>query len=178
MLRAALSFLLLAFAVFAQGVEFIRANYTKHEYQIPMRDGKRLFTAVYVPKGPGQPWPILLERTPYGVAPYGEDNYPETLGPSELFAKSKYIFVMQDVRGRYMSEGDFIDVRPIIENKRGPADIDESSDTWDTIDWLLKHVPANNGKVGSGASPTPAFTPPPASSTLTPPCAPPPRKLP
>src|SRR5271166_6321390 len=105
MLRAALSFLFLAVTLSGQGIEFIRANYTKHEYQIPMRDGKRLFTAVYIPKDAAQTWPILFERTPYGLAPYGEDNYPETLGPSPLFAKANYIFVIQDVRGRYMSEG-------------------------------------------------------------------------
>jgi len=157
MLRTALSFFFLAIAIFGQGAEFIRANYTKHEYQIPMRDGKRLFTAVYTPKGSGEPWPILLERTPYGLAPYGEDNYPETLGPSELFAKEKYIFVIQDVRGRYMSEGDFVDVRPIIDNKRSSADIDESSDTWDTVDWLIKHVASNNGRVGQWGISYPGF---------------------
>jgi putative CocE/NonD family hydrolase len=148
MLRIALAFFLCAAYLCGQGVEFIRAHYTKHEHQVPMRDGKRLFTAVYIPKDATQPWPLLLERTPYGLAPYGEDNYPDTLGPSPLFAKANYIFVVQDVRGRYMSEGDFVDMRPIVENKRGPSDTDESSDTWDTIEWLLKHVPNNNGKVG------------------------------
>ena len=157
MLRIALSFFLCAASLCGQGVEFIRANYTKHEYQIPMRDGKRLFTAVYVPKDAAQPWPILLERTPYGLAPYGEDNYPNTLGPSPLFAKANYIFVIQDVRGRYMSEGDFVDMRPIVEDKRGPSDTDESSDTWDTIEWLLKHAPNNNGKVGQWGISYPGF---------------------
>ncbi|MGA3026280.1 MAG: CocE/NonD family hydrolase [Bryobacteraceae bacterium] len=157
MLRAALSFLLLAVALCGQGAEFIRANYTKHEYLIPMRDGQRLFTAVYLPKDTAQPWPILLERTPYGVAPYGEDNYPDSLGPSPLFAKAKYIFVYQDVRGRFMSEGEFVDMRPIIENKRGAGDVDESSDTWDTLEWLLKHVPGNNGKAGQWGISYPGF---------------------
>jgi len=157
MLRTALALLLFAVASFGQGAEFVRANYTKHEFLIPMRDGKRLFTAVYVPKDATQTWPILMERTPYGVEPYGEDNYPDALGPSELFARAKYIFVYQDVRGRYMSEGDFVDMRPIVENRRGSADIDESTDTWDTIEWLLKHVPSNSGKVGMWGISYPGF---------------------
>jgi len=157
MLRTALALLLFAVASFGQGAEFVRANYTKHEFLIPMRDGKRLFTAVYVPKDATQTWPILMERTPYGVEPYGEDNYPDALGPSELFARAKYIFVCQDVRGRYMSEGDFVDMRPIVENRRGSADIDESTDTWDTIEWLLKHVPSNSGKVGMWGISYPGF---------------------
>jgi len=157
MLRATVVLLLSATALFGQGVEFIRANYTKSEHYILMRDGKRLFTAVYAPKDTTQPWPILLERTPYGLAPYGEDNYPDKLGPCELFAKAKYIFVYQDVRGRYMSEGDFVDMRPIVENRRGPSDIDESTDTWDTIEWLVKHVPGNNGKVGQWGISYPGF---------------------
>ena len=91
--------------------EYVRAHYTKYEYRIPMRDGVRLFTAVYVPKDsafpadPG-PYPFLMDRTPYSVAPYGEDRYPARLGPSDEFEKSGYIFVYQDVRGRWMSEGD------------------------------------------------------------------------
>jgi len=96
----------------APAEDFIRAHYTKYEYRIPMRDGKRLFTEVYVPKatafsGEPGPYPFLMDRTPYNVAPYGEDQYPARLGPSDDFEKSGYIFVYQDVRGRWMSEGDF-----------------------------------------------------------------------
>jgi len=157
MIRAGVVLVLSALALYGQGAEFIRANYTKNEYSIAMRDGKRLFTAVYAPKDTSQAWPILLMRTPYGVTPYGEDNYPTALGPSELFAKSKYIFVYQDVRGRYMSEGSFEDMRPIVENRRGASDIDESTDTWDTIEWLIKHIPGNNGKVGQWGISYPGF---------------------
>ena len=133
--------------------DFVRAHYTKYEFRIPMRDGKRLFTAVYVPKtsafaGDAGPYPFLMDRTPYSVAPYGEDQYPKNLGPSEEFEKAGYIFVYQDVRGRWMSEGEFLEMRPHIDNKKGPQDVDDASDTYDTIEFLLKHVPNNNGKVG------------------------------
>ncbi|MEY4189333.1 MAG: hypothetical protein RIR17_69, partial [Planctomycetota bacterium] len=89
-----------------------KAGYTKYEFKIPMRDGKKLFTSVYVPKDDSTTYPILLNRTPYSVAPYGIDNYREKLGPSAFFQKSGYIFVYQDVRGRWMSEGEFLNVRP------------------------------------------------------------------
>src|SRR3974390_1331860 len=91
----------------AQGLDYIKANYTKFEYRIPMRDGVRLFTAVYVPKDDAQKYPMLLTRTPYAVKPYGADQYKSDLGPSPIFAKKGYIFVYQDVRGRWMSEGQF-----------------------------------------------------------------------
>ncbi|MGA8669465.1 MAG: CocE/NonD family hydrolase, partial [Terracidiphilus sp.] len=136
----------------------IRAHYTKYEFRIPMRDGKRLFTAVYVPKdAAGGPYPFLMERTPYDVGPYGEDQYPPHLGPSEEFEKSGYIFVYQDVRGRWMSEGDFIEMRPHIDNKKSPLDVDDASDTYDTIEFLLKNVPNNNGKVGIWGISYPGF---------------------
>ncbi len=135
----------------------VKAQYTKYEYRIPMRDGKRLFTAVYVPKDQSQTWPILLTRTPYSANPYGADQYRETPGPSSLFTKAGYIFVIQDVRGRWMSEGEFVNMRPHIPAKNGPTDIDESSDTYDTIDWLLKHVPNHNGKVGQWGISYPGF---------------------
>jgi putative CocE/NonD family hydrolase len=128
--------------------EYVKANYTKYEHRIPMRDGKRLFTSIYVPKDPAKTYPFLLSRTPYSAAPYGVDKYRPTLGPSELFQKSGYIFVYQDVRGRYMSEGVFVEMTPHLGAKRGPSDIDESTDTFDTIDWLVKHIPGNNGKAG------------------------------
>jgi putative CocE/NonD family hydrolase len=131
-----------------QGLDYVRANYTKYEFRIPVRDGKKLFTSVYVPKDQGQIYPILLSRTPYSVAPYGVDAYRGSLGPSDLFAREGYIFVYQDVRGRMMSEGEFVDMRPHLAVKNGPADIDESTDTYDTIDWLLKNVQGHNGRVG------------------------------
>src|SRR5262249_2500352 len=97
--------ILAASLVSAQGVEYIKAHYTKYEGQIGMRDGKKLFTSIYVPKDDSEKWPIMFDRTPYSVAPYGIDNYRNNLGPSEKFAKEKFIFVYQDVRGRNMSEG-------------------------------------------------------------------------
>ncbi len=141
----------------AQGLEHIKAHYTKYEYRIPMRDGKRLFTAVYVPKDDSQSYPMLLKRTPYSAKPYGADQYPENLGPSPLFGKEGYIFVYQDVRGRWMSEGDFVQMRPHRPNKRDKSEIDESSDTWDTVDWLVKNVRGNNGKVGIAGISYPGF---------------------
>ncbi len=126
----------------------IRARYTKHEFQVPMRDGVKLFTSVYVPKDDSRAWPILLNRTPYSVAPYGSGAYRDSLGPSDLAAKDGYVFVYQDVRGRMQSEGEFVNMRPHRARKTGTADVDESTDTWDTIDWLVKHVPNNNGRVG------------------------------
>jgi len=138
--------------------EFIRSHYTKYEFRVPMRDGKRLFTAVYVPKdAAGGPYPFLMERTPYDVGPYGEDKYPAHLGPSEEFEKSGYIFVYQDVRGRWMSEGSFQEMRPHIDDKKSPRDVDDASDTHDTIDFLLKNVPNNNGKVGIWGISYPGF---------------------
>jgi uncharacterized protein len=135
----------------------VKAKYTKYEYRIPMRDGKRLFTAVYVPKDDSQKYPIMLNRTPYSVAPYGADEYRDRLGPSHLFEKSGYIFALQDVRGRMMSEGEYVNMRPYLADKKKPTDIDESSDTYDTIDWLLKHVPNHNGKVGQWGISYPGF---------------------
>lgn len=126
---------------------YIKTNYTKREVMIPMRDGVKLFTAIYEPKDKSNKYPMIMNRTPYTVAPYGPDAFKTLLGPNELFAKEGYIFIYQDVRGRWMSEGVFEDVRPDIENKT-PKDIDESTDTYDTIDWLLKNVENNNGKVG------------------------------
>jgi putative CocE/NonD family hydrolase len=144
---------LAAFAIssicFAEGHSYaIRANYTKYEFRISMRDGKRLFTAVYVPKDDRKTYPILMNRTPYSVAPYGVDNYPKTLPPGDAFERDGFIFVYQDVRGRWMSEGTFIEMTPGKDRKTGPQDVDESSDTYDTVEWLLQHVPRNNGKVG------------------------------
>jgi putative CocE/NonD family hydrolase len=130
-------------------LEYTRSHYTKFDYRIPMRDGTKLFTSVYVPKDTAQKWPMLMQRTPYSVAPYGIDNYRGVLGPSELFTKETFIFVYQDVRGRYLSEGKFIDV---------PTHTDpERYDTYDTIDWLVKNVPNNNGRVGQWGISYPGF---------------------
>lgn len=134
----------------------VRAAYTKYEHMIPMRDGIRLFTSVYVPKTCATPQPIVMQRTPYSVAPYGIDNYRTTIGPSEHFLKEGVIAVYQDVRGRYLSEGDWVEVRP-HNPKKTAKDIDESSDTYDTIDWLVKHVPCNNGRVGMWGISYPGF---------------------
>jgi uncharacterized protein len=133
------------------------AHYTKYEYQIPMRDGVRLFAAAYVPKDSGQAYPILMQRTPYNVGPYGADNYKTQVGPSFAAEKEGFIFVYEDVRGRYMSEGVFVDVRPHKTHYDGPKDTDESTDTYDTIDWLVKHVPNNNGNVGMWGISYPGF---------------------
>ena len=113
-----------------------------------MRDGVKLFTSVYVPKDRSQPFPILMERTPYSVGPYGVDQYPSRLKKSNSFAAEGFIFVYQDVRGRYLSEGTFTDVPVCKGHPSGTKETDESTDTYDTIDWLVKHVPNHNGKVG------------------------------
>ena len=135
----------------------VKEHYTKYEYRIAMRDGVRLFTAVYVPKDSSQAYPFLINRTPYSVAPYGVDQYRAQLGPSPDFDKAGYIFVLQDVRGRYMSEGTFVEMRPHIDNKKSSKDVDDSSDLYDTIDWLLKNVPNNNGKAGIWGISYPGF---------------------
>ena len=144
----------------AASAAFVRENYTKFEYHIAMRDGVKLFTSVYVPKDvftDGRIYPIMMERTGYNVAPYGADLYRTALGPSELFEREKFIFVYQDVRGRFMSEGDFVTIRPQKAVKKGPRDTDESTDTYDTIDWLVKHLPGNTGKVGIWGISQPGF---------------------
>ncbi len=136
---------------------YIRLHYTKHEFMIPMRDDIKLMTAVFVPNDTTRTYPMLMKRTPYNVAPYGIDKYPAKLGPSEHFIKAGYIFVNQDVRGRFASEGEFIQVTPHIVNKTKPTDVDESSDTYDTIEWLLKNVPNHNGRVGMYGISYPGF---------------------
>jgi putative CocE/NonD family hydrolase len=136
----------------------VKAAYTKHEFLIPMRDGVKLFTSVYTPKDMSEQYPIMMSRTPYSVAPYGIENYRAGLGPSsEKFQKEKFVFVFQDVRGRNKSEGTFVHVRPVIVNKQGPKDVDEATDTYDTIDWLVKNVPNNNGRVGMWGISYPGF---------------------
>ena len=134
----------------------IKENYTKYEYRIPMRDGKKLFTTVYAPKESAKPAPFLMVRTPYSVAPYGVDQYRDALGPSTEFDRAGYIFVFQDVRGRYMSEGTFIDMTP-HKTKKSATDVDESTDMFDSAEWLLKNIPNNNGRMGLWGISYPGF---------------------
>jgi len=141
----------------AQGKAWIQTHYLKREAFVPMRDGVKLFTVVYSPKEPSKPYPILLERTPYGVEPYGRENYPEELGASAAFAKEGFIFVFQDVRGRFMSEGTFLNMTPHKSVKTSRRDVDESTDTFDTITWLLANVSRNNGRVGQLGISYPGF---------------------
>jgi uncharacterized protein len=157
MVRLILLAIVCAAALAAQGLDFVKSTYTKYEFQIPMRDGKRLFTAVYTPKNTAQTYPILITRTPYSVAPYGTDNYRTALGPSEKFGRELFIFVYQDVRGCNLSEGDFRNMTPQHAGRRGPQDTDESTDAWDTIDWLIKNVPNNNGNAGMWGISYPGF---------------------
>lgn len=125
-----------------------KAHYIKHEFHIPMRDGVKLFTSVYSPRDTSRPYPFLMTRTCYSVAPYGEDKYPPRgVGPSRSFAESGYIFVYQDVRGRFGSEGTWEEMTPHIDHPTGKQ-YDESTDMYDTVEWLLKNVPNNSGKVG------------------------------
>jgi hypothetical protein len=141
----------------AQGLDYVKEHYTKREVLIPMRDGVKLFTAIYMPKDGARTYPVMLNRTPYSVAPYGGDRFKSDLGPSPLFGKEGFIFVYQDVRGRLMSEGTFVNMTPHLDVKQGPKDIDESSDTYDTIDWILKNVAGNNGRVGQWGISYPGF---------------------
>jgi putative CocE/NonD family hydrolase len=135
---------------------FIRDHYKKVEMMVPMRDGAKLYTGIYIPKDSTKKYPIMMTRSPYGSAPYGA-VYKTSLGPSMLFAKEGFIFVYQDVRGKFMSEGDFVATRPYIVNKKGSKDIDETTDTYDAIDWLIKNLPTNNGKVGTWGISAPGF---------------------
>jgi putative CocE/NonD family hydrolase len=130
----------------ARGIAVLE-NYNKREYMIPMRDGVKLYTQVYIPKDTSQTYPMLLLRDMYSVGNYG-NTYRKTLGPSDLFTKEGFIFVYQDIRGRFKSEGDYAVLRPYLPDKRNPQDIDESSDTHDTVEWLLKNIPQHNGRVG------------------------------
>jgi len=139
--------------------EYIRAHYAKYEYRIPMRDGVRLFTQVYVPNDAADDrrYPMLMFRTPYSVAPYGGDRYADRLGPTDAYERDGFIFVRQDVRGAHMSEGTYVNMRPQVDAKHGPSDIDESSDTYDTVAWLVKNVPHNSGRVGQWGISYPGF---------------------
>jgi uncharacterized protein len=151
--------LLIAIPASSQNVDsiFMRQNYDLVEYRIPMRDGAKLFTLAYIPKDKSKTYPILMNRTCYNVAGYGSFN---THGhPSTYLVHDKYILVFQDVRGRYRSDGKFDNMTPNIpgNDPKNKKAIDESSDTWDTIDWLVKNIKGNNGKVGMYGISYPGF---------------------
>ncbi|MFD2786502.1 CocE/NonD family hydrolase [Hymenobacter rubripertinctus] len=145
-------------ALMVADTTYIQQHYTKTEYQIRMRDGVKLHTVVYAPKDADRvKYPILLNRTPYSVGPYGPGKYKFTLGPSSTMLHEGYIFAYQDVRGKYMSEGEFVDMRPEKDTYKGKNDIDEGTDTFDTIEWLVKKGPKNNGRVGQWGISYPGF---------------------
>ena len=154
-----LLFLFIPFVSFAQNSDsiWIVNNYTKKEVMIPMRDGIKLFTTIYSPKDKSEKHPILLVRTPYSCAPYGENIFSGFWNsPRKAFFKENYIYIIQDVRGRWMSEGVFEDIRPYIPNKK-PGQIDEATDTYDAIDWMVKQVENFNGNVGVFGTSYPGF---------------------
>ena len=131
-----------------QDSAWIKDNYTKLEQYIPMRDGIKLFTSIYIPNDKSEKHPVLMMRTPYSCSPYGKDFSPRLWGGHwKYYARENYIIIVQDVRGKWMSEGDFIDVRPFNKNKTG-NEVDEASDTYDAIDWIIKNISNNNGNVG------------------------------
>ncbi len=159
-IRFFIYFFLVLFITFDNGYSdslYIAQNYSKKEFRIPMRDGAKLFTSVYSPRDTSKSYPILMMRTPYTISPYGENNYPNNLGPNEEFVKQGFIFVYQDVRGKFMSEGEFDNMRAYIPNKKNSQDIDESSDTYDSIEWLINNIPNNNDHVGIWGISYPGF---------------------
>ncbi len=127
------------------------------EYMVPMRDGAKLYTIVYTPNDTSQQWPFMLQRTPYGIPPYPLTEYKRVLGPSPEFDRDGFIFVYQDARGKFKSEGSFRVMNPYLPTKHGAKDVDESSDNYDTIDWMLKNIPHNNGRVGQWGVSYPAW---------------------
>src|SRR5258706_9228628 len=145
-----------ASALFGQNANYVKENYTKIDTPIAMRDGLKLYTVIFVPKDNSQRYPILMQRTPYSSYPYGSSNYPSAIMPDTLM-KDKYIYVKQDVRGRHMSEGINEEVTPYNPNKKSNKDVDESSDTYDTIEWLLKFLKNDNGRVGLWGISYPGF---------------------
>ncbi len=155
-------FLLFIVSTFVANAEnkdstWVRNNYTKKEVYITMRDGARLFTSIYIPKDIKEKHPFLMTRTPYSCRPYGEDKFSAFWSTYKMeYLKEGYIMVTQDVRGKWMSEGEYADVRPFIPNKKG-KEIDEASDTYDTVDWLIKNIQNNNGNVGVFGTSYPGF---------------------
>ena len=136
---------------------YVKDHFEKKEVSIKMRDGISLHTTIYSPKDKSKAYPIVLKRTPYSCKPYGENEYPSAVGPNKYMMEDGYIVVYQDVRGRWMSEGTYDNMRAYIPNKKTDQDIDESSDTFDTIDWLVKNVDNNNGNVGTWGISYPGF---------------------
>ena len=169
MTKRILNFLIICFIVFSssscnenervQGAteNYVEKHYNKQEVTIEMRDGVKLFTSIYSPKDTSKTYPILMLRTPYSCRPYGEDNFRSRIGPNRHLMEDGYIIVYQDVRGRWMSEGTYDNMRAYIPEKKSDKDIDESSDTYDTIEWLINNVPHNNGKVGTWGVSYPGF---------------------
>ncbi len=152
-------FIITCYATTAQNIDsaWIVNNYTKKEMYITMRDGVRLFTSVYMPKDTTEAHPVLMTRTPYSCAPYGDSAWKDFSNSyRKEYFKEGYIMVAQDVRGRWMSEGVFEDIRPFNANKKN-KEIDEASDTYNAIDWLVKNIPHNNGKVGVEGISYPGF---------------------
>ncbi len=161
--RSLIVLLLIVFSIgsFAQDIKkdsiYMRTHYDKVEYQIVMRDGIKLFTVAYIPKDKTKTYPILMNRTCYNASRYAD--FKTYSHPSKFLIRDKYILVFQDVRGRYMSEGTFDNMRPNIpgNDRKNKTAIDESSDTWDTIDWMIKNIKGNNGKVGMFGISYPGF---------------------
>ena len=163
-MRFRLLVLLIFYSVFGfaqkenQDSAWFRENYYKLEHYITMRDGVRLFASMYIPKDSTEKHPVLMIRTPYSCAPYGKNQYADLWsGYVKYYLREGYIMVFQDVRGRWMSEGTFVNVRPFIKDKKSVKDIDESTDAYDVIDWLVKNIPGNNGKVGVFGTSYPGF---------------------
>lgn len=136
---------------------YVKTHYDKQEVTITMRDSIQLFTTIYSPKDKSKTYPILLMRTPYSCAPYGENEFRKSIGPNRILMQEGNIVVYQDVRGRWMSEGTYDNMRAYIPIKKSNKDIDESSDTYDTIDWLVKNVSNTNGNVGIWGISYPGF---------------------
>ena len=126
----------------------LRQHYVKSERMIPMRDGVKLFTIIYEPQDKTRRYPFLLLRTPYSIPPYGPGEYREQLGPSPEFDRDGFIFVFQDVRGKFRSEREFVVMRPPAPPDADPSATDESTDNYDTIQWLLDNLENHNGRVG------------------------------
>ena len=150
--------LLISLSLNAQDItkEWVENHYTKREVMIPMRDGVKLFTSIYEPIGAVNPTPIIMQRTPYQASPYGEGYSYNLWNKLRNYVREQYVIVIQDVRGRWMSEGDFVDVRPFIANKQSNQDIDEASDTYDTAEWLVNNV-KSNGNIGVLGTSYPGF---------------------
>jgi len=125
----------------------LSALFDKREVMIAMRDGVKLHTEIYTPRDAKQALPIFLERTPYGISAIDKGYSPKLYNYEHMFADG-YVFVFQDIRGRYGSEGQFVMNRP-LHYEKDQKGVDESTDTYDTVEWLIKNVPNNNGRVGT-----------------------------